>query len=58
MTRLRAAVIEERERLSGSSDETWAKLGAAIQRKHDQVSRIVNAITDAGHNAALFAKLE
>ncbi len=57
MARLRAEVIAERERLLGSTDETRAKLGAAIQRKQDQVSRIVNAITDAGHNPALLAKL-
>ena len=36
MARLRAEMIEERERLLGSSDETRAKLGVAIQRKQDQ----------------------
>ena len=41
-----------------SSDHTRAKLVAAIQRKQDQVARIVNAISDAGHNPALRAKLE
>ena len=58
MARLRAEVIAERDSLLGSSEETRAKLGAAIQRKQDQVARIVNAITDAGHNPALLAKLD
>ncbi len=53
MARLRAEVIAERKRLIGLSDETRAKLGAAIQRKQDQVSRIGNAIFDAGHKPAL-----
>ncbi len=58
MARLRAEVIEERERLSGPSDQARVKLCAAIQRKQNQVARIVNAITDAGHNPALLAKLD
>ncbi|MCW6513239.1 zinc ribbon domain-containing protein, partial [Lichenifustis flavocetrariae] len=57
MARLRAEVIAERERISGSSNETRTKLVATIKRKGDQVNRIVNAITEAGHNPALLAKL-
>ena len=57
MARLRAEVIAEREQMLGSSGETRTKLGALIQRKEDQVSRIVNAISEAGHNPALLAKL-
>ncbi len=55
---LRAEVIADSARLSGRSDETRKKLVAAIQRKQDQVSHIVNAITDAGHSPALLAKLQ
>ncbi len=51
-------MIADSARLSGRSDETRKKLVAAIQRKQDQVSHIVNAITDAGHSPALLAKLQ
>ena len=58
MARLRAEVIEERERLLGSSEETRVTLTAAIKQKQAQVNRVVNAITDAGHNPALITKLK
>ena len=57
MARLRAEVIADREAALGASDQARAKLVAAVKRKEDQVTRIVNAIADAGHNAALLARL-
>ena len=57
MTRLRAEVVAERQKAMGSSDERKAKLRSALGRKEDQVTRVVNAIVDAGHNLALIDKL-
>ena len=57
MTRLRAEVIAEREASLGASDKARTKLVATMKRKEDQVTRIVNAIADAGHNSALLARL-
>lgn len=50
MARLRAEIIANREAERGASDQARPKLVAAIRRKQDQVSRIVNAIADAGHH--------
>ena len=58
MARLRAEMIEERERLSGASDEARANLTAAMKKKQAQVDRVINAIADAGHNPALLTKLK
>ena len=57
MARLRAEVIAEREASLGASDQARARLVAGVKRKEDGVTRIVNAIADAGHNPALLAKL-
>ncbi|MCW6512912.1 recombinase family protein [Lichenifustis flavocetrariae] len=58
MARLRADLLNEREKAVGVSDEIRGKLVSAIKRKHEQVTRIVNAIADAGHNPALLSKLD
>ena len=50
-------MLNEREKPIGVSDETRVKLVSTIKRKQEQVTRIVTAIADAGHNPALVAKL-